>query len=375
MKIAFLGPAYPFRGGISQFLHNMADNLPNETDVEVFTFINQYPKIVFPGKGQFEKNTQKVFNYKINRVLTPYNIFTWKDTAKRILKSNPDVLVIKFWIPFFTPSYLYVCRYLRKYSDIKIVILCHNLEFHEKWLFLDSLTEKLLSLSDKVMVLSENVYNTSLSFKNIDKRKIIKLFHPLYNVDLNEFSKEQAAEYLSLPLKPTVLFFGYIKHYKGLDVFLKSIPLANKINPDIQFIVAGEVYGNNKTYMEIIDSFNGKNLIFIDKFIPSKDISKYFMLADLIVVPYRSATQSGIVQMAYSYEKPILASDIPGLKEMIVSNKTGLLFESENYQDLADKIINFFNDSFDYKAFIRENNRLFSWGKFTSDFLISLNQD
>ncbi|MCL2064305.1 MAG: glycosyltransferase [Candidatus Cloacimonetes bacterium] len=389
MKIGFLGPAEPFRGGIAQFLHNMADELSEKEEIIVFTFIKQYPKLFFPGKEQTEK-TEKNHNYPILRIVTPYNLLTWKKAAKSIAQHGINHLIIKYWIPFFCPCYTFIIKYLKKHTNIKIHILCHNLEYHEKWFFSEVLLKKMVLKSDSIIVLSDNVLG-SWKKLNINNIKIIKLFHPLYKIDSEKPSKnsslkiilptetvklKQETEISAIEKRRCVLFIGFIKYYKGLDIFLKSIPLVSERLSDIQFIIAGEVYGSFQKYDEIIKTFGSKyNIIFNKKYVTIEEIPHYFSIADVVIVPYRSATQSGIIQLAYSFKKPVIASDILGLREMVLENRTGLLFEKENYQDLAEKIIRFFQlfENKDFTDEINEYNKQFTWEKFTNDLLFSLN--
>jgi len=350
MKLCILGPASPFRGGISQFLHNMSDalienNVVSNDSLTIITYKKQYPNLFFPGKTQYD-NSQKSYNYPIIRLLTPHNPLTWKKTAKYIVKLNPEVVIIKFWIPLFCPAYTYMIDYIKKYSNIKISILCHNFHFHEKWFLSKFLTYRMIKNADSLIVLSENVYP-----KNLNK-KIIKLFHPIYPIE-NPIVKKNKDN--------IVLFLGYIKPYKGLDVLINSIPIVNKNISNIKFVIAGEVYGKKPLIPENIN-----NIEVNYNYINQNDIYDYFQNASLVVVPYKTATQSGIIQLAYSFLKPVIASDIPGLKEMVQVNKTGLLFESENSSDLANKIIEFFNnyDENKYRENISDYNLNFTWKAF-----------
>ena len=383
MKIGILGPAAPFRGGIAQFLHNMADGLSQENEVFVFSYIKQYPRLFFPGKKQIE-NTPKSHKYPIHRIITPYNPFSWRKAAEHIKKLDLEHLIIKFWIPFFCPAYTFVIDYLKKHSKVKIHILCHNLEFHERWLFSDILTKRMIKNADNLIVLSENVFESAKKFGH-QNLNITKLFHPLYDVQLEKYDKKSSFKQLNIPEKPTVLFFGFIKHYKGLDVLLRAIPMVTKVLPDVQFIIAGEVYGTPKCSPHIhgggrggtsTDAFmlsdtSPSNIIFHSTYIPSEDIPHYFTIADIVVAPYRSATQSGIVQLAYSYLKPVIASDIAGLREMIEINKTGLLFENENHTDLAKKIIEYFKISkdIDFRSHITNHNEHYTWEAFINQIV------
>ena len=362
MKIGLLGPAHPFRGGIAQFLHNMADNLSENHEIIVFNFKNQYPNFIFPGKDQYD-NSDKSYNYPIYRLLTPYNPFTWKKTADFIIKSNIEHLIIKFWIPFFCPSYIYIMNYLKIHSNIKIHLLCHNIIFHEYWLFSKYITNKMLLKAHNLIVLSENVYSKLPKMKT----NILKLFHPIYNNFLEQNDRAASFEYFKLSEKPTVLFFGFIKNYKGLDVFLKSIPLIAAKQPNIRFVIAGEIYGRAKQYLNILNSFkNQYDIIFHDFYITTKIIPHYFNIADIVVVPYKTATQSGVIQLSYAFNKPVIASNILGLNDMIVENETGYLFETNNHFDLSEKVLySLENSHIDYKRNIMEFNKQFTWDKFT----------
>jgi glycosyltransferase involved in cell wall biosynthesis len=221
---------------------------------------------------------------------------------------------------------------------------------------------------DDVIVLSENVYNiaTKMTGKNI-----IKLFHPLYETESLP-SKEESFASLKIPPKKSILFFGYIKAYKGLDIFIKAVPLVTKKFPDVQFIIAGEVYGKSNVYDKMIEDLATDNLIFRNQYIPVSEIPNLMNIADIVVAPYRTATQSGIIQLAYSYQKPVIASDIAGLREMVLDGQTGYLFQSENEVDLADKIIKSLSEETDFTENISKNNQKFTWDAFVSDFFKSL---
>ena len=381
MKLGILGTARPFRGGIAQFLHNMADELAKEHEVVVFNFIKQYPKLFFPGKGQTDESVKtplppfkKEGIYPIYQILTPYNPCTWKAAAKFIISQDIEHLIIKFWIPFFSPAYRYITNYLKKHSKVQVHILCHNIEFHEWWFLGDCLTRSMLKNSDSIIVLSENVNKIAKQFY---RKKIIKLFHPPYSVETISFEQSTSFEYLKIPHKPTVLFFGYIKPYKGLDVLLKAIPIVNKTLPDVQFLVAGEIYGRSMgkiraTYGQL-PSFKD-TLIIHDKFIPESEIVHYFNVADVVVLPYKTATQSGVIHKAYSYNKPVISSDLDGLREMIVENETGLLFKSEDHEDFAEKIVYFYREFIhkDYAEKIAEFNQNHSLEMFVKRLVVTL---
>ena len=258
-------------------------------------------------------------------------------------------------------------------SDIKLCLLCHNMDFHEKWFLLSKFTGLLLEYTDKLIVLSDIVARSAVRYKAYNPNKLIKLFHPLYEVSEVKTDKQILCKQLDIKPLKTIMFFGYIKLYKGLDVFLKAIPLVHQDYRDVQFLVAGEIYRNDKIYKEIIRKYPDEiNFVLHDKFIPNTDIDKYFSIADVIVVPYRSATQSGIVQLAYSYKKPVIVSNVEGLKDMVIDNQTGLVFEQNNHNLLAEKILEFLKSTNNFAKYIEEYNDKYSWKNFTDKLLQAL---
>jgi len=360
-KIAILGPATPFRGGIAQFVHNMAGELEKSNEVAIFNYKKQYPQWLFPGKSQTEDITNTC-GYPIHRILTPYNPTTFKPTANKIIKAQPQHLIIQFWIPYFCPAYIAIIRHIKENSNIKVHILCHNIRFHERWLGGNWLTKKMLRLADSVIVLSKTVEKDA---QRLRLPHITTLFHPLYNVGGGPVRPASASfNHLGIPQKRTVLFFGLIKKYKGLDIFLKSIPIIAKRELDIQFVIAGQVYGRAGWLKRLLATIDCTNVIFRGEYIKGDDVPHYFAIADVVVVPYLSATQSGIVQLAYSYKKPVICSRITGLIEMIEENATGLLFEKGDADDLAKKIFLFFTQGVDYAKGIEKHNENNTWELF-----------
>jgi len=376
-KIAILGPATPFRGGIAQFTHNLAEALSKTHDVSIFTYIKQYPKWLFPGKSQME-DSDAASGIPTTHTLTPYNPCTFTPTAKQIIEAGTEILIIQYWIPYFCPAYIRILDYIKKHSKIKVYILCHNVKPHEYWLFGGLLTKAMLKRADRLVVLSQTVES---SLRHLGYENILRLFHPLYEVEPNADAingihpgtatiygcPTASYKYLKIPQKPTVLYFGFIKKYKGVDILLKSIPFVSKRISGIQFVIAGDVYARRDKYKQMAQSIGGDHVIYRGEYIPQSDVPHYFAIADIVVVPYRSATQSGIVSLAYSYRKPVIVSDVDGLKEMIEVNKTGLLFESENPKDLAEKICLFFQKKNDFRQSIESMANCYTWSVFAEN--------
>lgn len=359
MRIAILGPSHPWRGGIAQFSQNLAHKLMREGhDIMMFTFIRQYPSLFFPGSKQTEKETHSI-NLPTHRILTPYNPLTWFSAVSSLRGWKADLIIIAYWLPFMAPAYGFICRRLK---NCKIAYLIHNIEFHEKWFMAKGLTKFALKKADYYITLS-SVSKKSLHtlFKFLSENKIIDLFHPVY---------EQTKSNHLMRDKPLykILFFGFIKHYKGLDILLEAFPLVLKEIPQLQLIIAGEVYGDSKFYLDMISILNITNNIIADmRYLDSEEIEGYFENCDVCVLPYRSATQSGVIQMSFSFEIPVIATKVGGIEEALINKFNGLICEPENVQDLADKILEFYQkyDSLTLSQNIREHNKKYSWDSFT----------
>lgn len=374
MKIAFIGPAYPLRGGIAEFLMKTAEkSIENGHQVKIFSFQKQYPKLIFPGKDQFDKSA-KDYPLEIERTLIPYNPLSWNKGIQQIIDYQPDLVILKYWIPFFSPMYTYIINQLRKFTQAKIMYIIHNIEFHEKWLFADQLSRMALRRSDYLVSLSNSVYESIQALMpEFPKQNIIKAFHPNYEVSvLNEEEKHNSYFDLSVNPKKTILFFGYIKHYKGLDILIKAFRKVIDHRTDIQLLIAGEVYGQDKKYFNLITNENlQEHIVFHNHFIKSEDIPKYFAICDVVVQPYRTATQSGVSLLALSYNKPVISTQTGALDEIIIANKNGILVAPEDPNSLAQAIIDFY-EKYDRESmiqFIKEEISTYSWNNFIKKVL------
>ncbi|HNX00455.1 MAG TPA: glycosyltransferase [Candidatus Cloacimonadota bacterium] len=362
MRIAFLGPAYPNRGGIAQFIASWADHFMKAGhEVKVFSFIHQYPDWLFPGKDQND-HSEVVIQLPIQPVLTPYNPFTFDKTVDAILQYQPDILILKYWIAFFAPAFGIILRKLKKKAKFKILYNIDNIDFHEKWMFADSLTRFALSPADYYMTMSNTVYKSlKRILPNVPDERIIQSFHPTY-----EFYQRQSRLSPDKPEgePPRILFFGFIKHYKGLDVLLKAMPAILKQIPGLQLLVVGEVYGNDDRYKNLIQSLDiGKHVEFHAEYVPNEEVEKYFTNTDVCVLPYRTATQSGITQLAFAFHTPVIATRVGGLTEVIEEGKNGFLVEPENPSQLADAVVRYFREDCRprFVKYIAESQRKYSW--------------
>lgn len=370
-KIAFLSTFYPFRGGIAQFNASLFRAFEKKHEIRAFTFKRQYPNILFPGETQFVTEKDLVDPIPAERCLDSVNPFSYVTTAKRIRSYDPDIIITKYWMTFFAPSLGFVYK---KQKRAKRISILDNVIPHEKRFFDSAFNRYFLKNNDGFVVMSDKVMRDLLSVK--PDAKFIRINHPVYNHFPGRIDRLEAQRQLNLSVgKKTILFFGFIRDYKGLDLLIQVM---EHLDESYQLVVAGEVYGSFDKYQSLIDSSIAKQRIHLfNHYIGDQDVSSYFSAADVCVLPYKSATQSGISSIANHYELPQIVTDVGGLKESIQPEKTGLVVEKPEIQLLAKSIQKYFNENL-YAVF-RENlkiaNQENSWENFADklvDFAKSL---
>ncbi|MBO5468858.1 MAG: glycosyltransferase [Lachnospiraceae bacterium] len=340
--IVMIGPVYPYKGGISHFTGLMIRNLSEKYNVIPVSFKLQYPKLLYKKEQKDYQNKQFEINgtrYWINTA----NPFNWINCAKKIRSLSPDLIIFPWWHPYFAPCYIGLTMHLKKYKKI---FMCHNVFPHERFPMDRFLTKQTLKQGDAYIVQSQTDYDDLMSIRN--DAICIKTVHPTYNAfKLHDMSKAEGRSLLNIEATtPVLLFFGFVREYKGLKHLLRSMPLICKALPNVKLLVVGDFGSDKNQYMSIIEKEQIASSIDIyDGYIPDAEVERYFAASDLVVLPYESATQSGIVQIAYGFEKPVIATNVGGLPEVVLDDKTGYIVESKNHQQLADKIIQFFNEN------------------------------
>ncbi len=367
MKIAILSCFYPFRGGISQFNACLYGELSKNHDVRAFNFKRQYPEALFPGKTQYVTPDDEAIPVESVSLLDTVNPFSYVKTAKAIEAWGPDLVITRYWMPFFAPSLGYVTRRLRK--KCKVISILDNVVPHEQRFFDRFLTKYFLKGSDANVVMCQAVADDLLGISPEAKYTIMQ--HPLYSHFGEKQSREDAEKKLGLSAgKRNLLFFGLIREYKGLDILLKAFA---ELPEDYQLIVAGEPYGSFDKYQEIIDSIPGKDRIHLFlHYIKDSQVSDYFSAADLAVLPYRSATQSGISSVSYHFEVPMVVTDTGGLKETIGDRGTGLVAPQCTPECIRAEILKYFNDPLiesSCKENIAKEKERLSWRNFCDGLL------
>ena len=360
-----IAPAYPLRGGIASSTERLAYELmDHDYKVTIYTFSLQYPAIFFPGKTQYSADPPpKELDIKIR--LNSINPVNWLRLGKEISKLKPDIVITRFWIPFMAPSLGTVLRLIKRNNHSKSIAIVDNIIPHEKRIGDRSLSSYFVNSVDSFIVLSRAVGEEIRQFTATKPLRYIP--HPNYDNYGKAVSREEALSYLKLdPKFNYLLFFGFIRDYKGLDLLIKALNDDRIRKLPLKLIVAGEYYADEAKYLALIESQNVENQIVLKtKFISNEEVKYYFCATDLVVQPYKTATQSGISQLAFFYDKPMLATNVGGLPEIIDHQKSGYIVAVEP-KAISDAIVDYFENNRAekfIKAVIENREKIFL-GKF-----------
>ncbi len=369
MKIVFLSTFYPFRGGIAQFSAHLYREAEKKHDVEAVTFTRQYPKLLFPGKTQLVSKNDTADKIPSKRWLDSINPFTYISTARKIRNLHPDLIISRYWMSFFAPSFGWILGKQEK-KTIRLAIL-DNVIPHERRFFDDAFNRFFLNRNDGFIVMSEQVQKDLLFY--LPKAKHILIPHPIYNHFGEKIPKTIALQKLGISEcsgKKVLLFFGIIRDYKGLDILLNALSL---LDETYILVIAGEVYGSFEKYASIIKEKKlDKKVKLYNQYIDDSEVTNFFSAADVCVLPYRSATQSGITNISYHFEVPVISTNVGGLAETITHGRTGLIAEEVNEKALVKQIKNFY-EIYNPKEFtqnIQLYNNENSWENYVNKMLV-----
>ena len=375
MHIVLLGTAYPFRGGLATFNERLARQLQAEGHkVEVITFTLQYPSFLFPGKTQYSSEKAPT-DLHISQQVNSCNPLNWIKVGRRIRQMQPDLLITCYWMAFFAPCYSIIQRIAKSNGKTRCVALVHNMIPHEPSL-LDKLFAPLyVRATDGFVALSDSVVQDINRLDPSHKPKT-SYPHPIYDHYGEQMSKEEAC--LALHLQPEqqyMLFFGLVRAYKGLDLLLDAFGFVKDQLPNLQLIIAGEFYEDEDKYRTQIASNQLTDRVIIkNEFIADADLRKYFGAADLIVQPYKSATQSGVTQVAFHFEKPMLVTNVGGLGEIVHDHQMGYAVDP-NAQAIAEALTDYYtqNRQADYTTYLIQQKENYSWAKLAESFVTIYN--
>jgi glycosyltransferase involved in cell wall biosynthesis len=339
LKIALLSVFYPYRGGIAQFGAMLFRALEKHHEVRAYNFKKQYPNFLFPGSSQFVSAEDQVDAIPSERLLNSTSVLSFSRTAKAIAAYQPEVYIVQYWMTFFGPAMGYVGKRIRTAPRIAIL---HNLVPHEKRFFDGPANRYFLKHHDGFIVMSDAVLKDLLTLK--PEAKYLRIDHPVYNQFGERMPTEEARKLLGLPKgKKYLLFFGIIRDYKGLDVMLETLAL---LSEEYHLIVAGETYGSFDKYAELIRVHAlSERISLFNTYISDHEVTRYFSAADVCMLPYKSATQSGITAISHHFSTPIIATDVGGLKETIQEGATGFVVGAPEPALLAEAIERYFSEA------------------------------
>lgn len=366
MKIAILSPFYPYRGGIAQFSAMLYSEFARDHQVKAFNFKRLYPGILFPGKSQYvEKNDQALAVDSV-RSLDSINPISYFTTVSALEEFAPDLLIISYWMSFFVPGYAHIANRMK--NRCKVIALLHNAIPHEPRLVDKPLAKLFFSQCHGFITLSENVKNDLHSIQ--PQARCMVSPHPLYNHFGEKKERAEACRSLGMdPEKKTLLFFGLIRHYKGLDLLIDAM---SKLDETFQLVIAGECYGSFEKYQHQINASNAAGRIHVyNQYIKDDEIATYFSAADALILPYRSATQSGVVSIAYHFNVPMISTPVGDFPDSISTPGTGIISNSITALALEESITTLFTGK--NRAICLENidkeKATLSWETFATKIL------
>ncbi len=365
-KIVIVGPAHPLRGGgMSTFNERLAKAYADAgEEVEIVSFSLQYPSIFFPGKSQFTDEPAPE-GIRISSSINSINPFTWIKTGNRIRSLKPDIVIIRYWIPFMGPALGTIARRIRKNKYTKIIAITDNVIPHEKRKGDKALTRYFLKPVHGFITMSASVMS-ELELFDILKPKTLCL-HPLYDNYGDPISRKEALEKLNLsPDYDYLLFFGLVRKYKGLDLLLRALASDKLAHLPLKLLVAGEFYDDYEEYKKLLDDLAIRDKVVMNnEFIPNAEVVRYFCASSLVVQPYRNATQSGVTQVAYHFNKPMIVSNVGALPEMVPDGIAGYVVKPDP-EDIAEAIRKYFNENKEpeFIANVKVEKKKYSWDIF-----------
>lgn len=331
MKICFIGPAYPYRGGLATIIESLAREFSKRgEEVEIKTFTLQYPRLLFPGKSQF-RTGEAPSDLSISREVSTINPLSWWRVGRTLRREAPDVVVLKYWTPLMSPCFGTICRLARRNRKTKVVVHLDNITPHEPHFYDRALNRYFIDSCDGFVYMSEAVLDDLRTYTQT--KPSIFSPHPLFDNYGSVIERSKACQRLGLSEQMRyAMFFGYIREYKGLDTLLEAWALLKSEHRTEQrkLLVVGEVYGNDERYKAMIQRLGlAEDVVFHNAFVPDEEVALWFSAADMVALPYKSATQSGVTQVAYAFGVPMVVTNVGGLREMVADGEVGRVVEPD----------------------------------------------
>jgi glycosyltransferase involved in cell wall biosynthesis len=343
MNIIIVGTAYPYRGGLAAYNERLAKQFAEEGhNVTILTFSLQYPGFLFPGRSQYLDGPAPT-GLKIERKVNSVNPFNWILIGYRIKKERPDLLIFKYWIPFMAPCFGTIARIVKSNRQTKVLCILDNVIPHERRAGDKLLTKYFTRCINGAVAMSQSVINDLRLFRKDIPAKLNP--HPLFDNFGSPLKREDALTKLGLdPDFSYLLFFGFIRSYKGLDLLIEAFADIRLRNRKMKLVIAGEFYEDSKPYKDMVERYKiADDVILFERFINDDEVRDFFSAADLVVQPYKNATQSGVTQIAYHFEKPMLVTDVGGLREIVPDRLCGYVVNPDP-KEIADSIVDYFDN-------------------------------
>jgi glycosyltransferase involved in cell wall biosynthesis len=372
MKVIIIGPAHPLRGGLATFNQRLAQQFTNEGhECSIVSFSLQYPSFLFPGTTQFSSDPAPK-DITIHTLINSVNPLNWLSAGRKLKKWKPDLVVVRYWLPFMGPALGTILRQVKKNRHTRIVCIADNVIPHEKRIGDVPFTKYFLKSCDAFITMSEKVLSDLKKFSDKPARLVQ---HPLYDNFGEIIPKDVARKNLGLPVdEKIILFFGFIRQYKGLDLLLNAMTDERIKNEKIKLLVAGEFYEDDKPYLELISKNNLRDSVILKtNFIPDSEVRNYLCASDCVVQPYKNATQSGVTPLAYHFEKPMIVTNVGGLPALVPHEKVGLVTAPEPTA-IADAILRFYQLGEHYFIPHLQSEKVrYSWAKLTETIFQLMN--
>lgn len=364
-NIILIGPVFPYKGGIAHHTSLLYKALSREHNTEIISFKVQYPDILYPGKHQKDRDNSSFVVRDTEYLINSINPLNWMNIGLLLRRRKPDMVIFQWWNPFFAPCYMAINSILKNgHSKVKTVAIAHNVLPHEKFPLQKILTRSFFAKIDHFIVHSKEEEIKLLEIK--PQASVARTVLPAFNgFENRKFTKAEAKNRIGIKGEDFILlFFGFIREYKGLKYLIEAMPEIIKEYPSIRLLIVGAFYDEKKKYTDKITSLGLEESIIVrDGYLPDNEVGVYFTAADLVVLPYITATQSGVVQIAYNYGVPVIVTNTGGLPEAVEDGKTGFLVKSHSAKDIAEAVIKFVkNDCANsFKINIENGQHLFSW--------------
>ncbi len=364
-RIIIIGPAHPLRGGLATFNQRLAKEfIAQGNECSIVSFSLQYPSFLFPGTTQYSTDPAPD-DISIHTLINSVNPLNWLIVGKKLRRWNPDIIVVRFWLPFMGPALGTILRQVKKNKHTKVICIADNVIPHEKRPGDPAFTKYFLKACDAFVTMSEKVMKDLRQFEKTKPAQWVQ--HPLYDNFGSLISKTEARQKLGLSLTDKILlFFGFIRQYKGLDLLLKAMADERIRKEGIKLLVAGEFYEDEKPYLQLISDYQLQDTVILKtSFIPDSEVKYFLCSGDCVVQPYKNATQSGVTPLAYHFEKPMIVTNVGGLPSLVPHEKVGLVCAPEP-SSLADAILHFYELGENYFIpHLRNEKQKYSWQSLT----------